>query len=376
MHLNELAITHFRCLNQVNLAPSSNINLFLGANGAGKTSVLEAVFCLSRGRSFRANSLNKLIQDEKDFCVVRAKLLDDIPHQLAIQANRDSKLPNYVAKIDGEPIKTLSELSYLLPTIVLDPAIHQLIEEGPKHRRQFIDWGVFHVEPDFILEWRRYQRALKQRNAGLKKDLPYSQLKVWTDILLESGLFIDRSRKAYIESITPIITQFATELLDTEIKLTYRSGWSKELEFEQALEKSRAREQKSGLTLVGPHRADLNLKVGDLVLTTNNVSESEASDHFHKVQQRVSRGQQKLIAASMKLAQANLFKRQHQVSPVLLIDDPFAELDTDHANRLLQEIEKLKAQTFITALHTLPHPLFQSAKKFHVEHGSIQEIID
>jgi len=380
MHLTELAISNFRCLDQVFLHPSPTINLFLGANGAGKTSVLEAIFCLSRGRSFRANSLNKLIQDETKSFVVRAKLQTDIKQQLALQATRDSSGSSYLAKIDGESIKSLVELSRLLPAIIIDPAIHKLIEDGPKLRRQFIDWGVFHVEPQFINEWKRYQQALKQRNAGLKKGIPYSQLSTWTRILIESGTIIDELRKTYIQELSVDISDFAADLLDSELKLAYRSGWAKDYSFTEALERSQEREQKVGLTVVGPHRADLIIQVGDLVLN----SEEEESDQFdneklsrknqfHRVQQRVSRGQQKLIASSLMLAQVKHFRDSHQVSPLLLIDDPFAELDNQHSNRLLEKIESLQAQTFITALNPLSHPVFDKATKFHVEHRNVMK---
>jgi len=376
MYLTELAITDFRCLDQVLIQPSPSINLFLGSNGAGKTSVLEAIFCLSRGRSFRANSLNKLIQDNSKSFVVRAKLQTDISQTVALQAKRDNTGSNYLAKIDGDSVKSLAELSRLLPVIIIDPAIHKLIEDGPKQRRQFIDWGVFHVEPRFIHEWKRYQQALKQRNAGLKKGIPYSQLQSWTKILIESGTIIDELRKVYIDNLSSEIGSIAKDLLDTELKISYRSGWPKDLNFSEALENTKEREQKVGLTVVGPHRADLIIQVGDLVLTDNFEvdnpdSNTKESSLFHKVQQRVSRGQQKLIAACLMLSQAKYFRDTHQVSPILLIDDPFAELDDDRSNRLLKRIKQLDAQTFITTLNPLKHSIFKKAKKFHVEHRNV-----
>lgn len=381
MYLTELAISNFRCLDQVLLYPSPKINFFLGANGAGKTSILEAIFCLSRGRSFRANTLNKLIQDEVKSFVVRAKLETDINQKIAIQANRDSTGSNYLAKIDGEPVKSLIELSRVLPTIIIDPAIHKLIEDGPKLRRQYIDWGVFHVEPQFIHEWKRYQQALKQRNAGLKKGISHTQLQSWTKILIESGTVIDELRKAYISKLSVDISDFAVDLLDSELKLSYRSGWPKDLSFSEALDKSMSREQRVGLTVVGPHRADLIIQVGDVVLTPEDVSNESLSEelvnsdtdksHFHRVQQRVSRGQQKLIAASLMLAQVKHFRDTHKVSPLLLIDDPFAELDQEHSSRLLDKINSLQAQTFITTLNPLTHPVFDKSTKFHVEHRNV-----
>ncbi len=381
MHLTELAITHFRCLDQVFLYPSPGINFILGANGAGKTSVLEALFCLSRGRSFRANSLNKLIQDDTKSFIVRAKLQTEISQYIALQANRDNSGSNYQAKIDGEQVKSLAELSRVLPAVIIDPAIHKLIEEGPKLRRQYIDWGVFHVEPLFIHEWKRYQQALKQRNAGLKKGLPHTQLQAWTKILIDSGNRIDELRKAYIAQLSLDISDFAADLLDSELKLAYRSGWPKDLSFSEALNKNIEREQKVGLTVVGPHRADLIIQVGDLFLNTEEENDENLSydpsdntkskNQYYAVQQRVSRGQQKLIAASLMLAQVKHFRDIHNISPLLLIDDPFAELDQEHSNRLLEKIDSLQAQTFITTLNSLSHSVFENATKFHVEHRNI-----
>ena len=315
-----------------------------------------------------------MIQDDQSSCIVRAKLESEITHQLALQAFRDQSNSKYLAKIDGEAVKSLADLSRILPAIILDPAIHKLIEDGPTLRRQFLDWGVFHVEPQFMQEWRRYQRALKQRNVGLKKGISKGQLQAWTDILITAGLYIDQARKSYIDSLLPNVAKIAAELLDTEVKLTYRSGWAKDMSFTEAIEKSRLREQKTGLTVVGPHRADLVIQVGDLEITRSEESddpEHASEDAFYRVQQRVSRGQQKLIAASLILSQALHFKEKHQIPPILLIDDPFAELDVNHSNRLLQVIEKLNAQTFITTLSALDHPIYKNAKKFHVEHGEI-----
>ncbi|MBT8142873.1 MAG: hypothetical protein KJO88_10950, partial [Gammaproteobacteria bacterium] len=228
--------------------------------------------------------------------------------------------------------------------------------------------------PQFMHEWRRYQRALKQRNAGLKKGISHLQLQAWTDILIESGEYIDRVRRQYCQEISKDIPILAETLVGMQIDISYRSGWTKDLSFAQALENSAEREQKTGLTGVGPHRADLVIRVGGEVLTNNNEHDSdEKAQHtqFHRAQQRVSRGQQKLIAASMMLAQAVHFREKHQVSPILLIDDPFAELDSEHSKRLLQAIQDLDAQTFVTALSPIDHPIFAQAKQFHVEHGKI-----
>jgi len=362
-------------LHQVQCNPSADINLILGANGAGKTSVLEAIFCLSRGRSFRANSLQALIQDSQQSFIVRAGLQSDIPHQLALQIQKSSSETPFLAKIDGEKVKTLVELSYLLPTVILDPAIHKLIEDGPKERRRFIDWGVFHVEPQFMQHWRRYRRALKQRNAGLKTQLSDSELQVWTDMLLESGLFIDRARKQYLQALGPVITALASDLLQTEVKLSYRSGWVKDLDYAQALEKSHERERNQQTTVVGPHRADLMIQVGSEIITTADSGETDSSStKFHKARQRVSRGQQKLIAASLILAQAKHFRATQEFPPILLIDDPFAELDNTHCMRLLQEIQNIQAQSFITALNPLDHPIFHQAQRFMVEDGGLRSL--
>lgn len=387
MHLTELAITHFRCLDQVLLRPSESINLILGDNGEGKTSVLEAIFCLSRGRSFRAKQLNKIIQDEQSSFVVRAKLEEEVERVVAMQVSRGTSSDDnsgFLAKIDGEQIKTRVELNRVLPSILLDPAIHKLIEEGPNLRRQYLDWGVFHVEPQFISHWRRYQKALKQRNQGLKQNIPVSQLKAWNDVLLESGEFIHRARQDYLAHIASLTQDLASELLKKEVKLSYRAGWAAGLTFAEALEKSENRERQLGTTVVGPHRADLIIQVGGEVVTKDDESDDEykVADSsetsvkvakFHRARQRVSRGQQKLIACSLMLAQAEHFKEHTGKPPILLIDDPFAELDNRHAAKLLEKIADIGAQSFITALNPLEHSLFTEAKKFHVEHGSISE---
>ncbi len=392
MYLTALTLSNFRCLNQATIQPSPGVNLILGENGAGKTSLLEAIFCLSRGRSFRAKRLQNIIQDDQSAFVIRVKLQEEVERVIAMQVSRGTSSQgsenvnsNFLAKIDGMEIKTRVELNRVLPSILLDPAIHKLIEDGPSLRRQFLDWGVFHVEQYFIAQWRRYQKSLKQRNQGLKQGISEDQLQAWNDILLESGNFIHQARQDYLAHIAGLTQEFASELLNKTVKLSYRPGWAQGMTLKEALEKSQNRERQLGTTMVGPHRADLIIQVGGEIVTTDSgevedfkvedgselSKTQEDNQKLHRARQRVSRGQQKLIASAMMLAQAEHYKQHSGTAPILLIDDPFAELDNRHAAKLLEKIFKLGGQSFITALNPLDHAIFDHSTKFHVEQGKI-----
>ena len=141
-----------------------------------ETSLLEAIFCLGRGKSFRNYKTNKLINVESDvFTVVGTVMQHDRQHTVGMQRNRQGSQ----IRLSGKPIHSLSELTQLQPIALLEPGLHRLVEEGPEHRRKFIDWGVFHVEPAFGLIWRTFRRVLAQRNAALRDRWRSRPLAFW-----------------------------------------------------------------------------------------------------------------------------------------------------------------------------------------------------
>src|SRR5690242_11309359 len=161
MALSRLTLRDFRCFAALDLDLSPRANLVLGDNASGKTSLLEALFVLSRGRSFRTSKAENLDRHGTEGFLISATSVENAGSVPLGLARRGGILE---ARVGGAPAQNLAELTERLPVQLFDSTAHQLIEGGPRHRRQLLDWGTFHVEQGFLPVWRRYQRALKQRN--------------------------------------------------------------------------------------------------------------------------------------------------------------------------------------------------------------------
>lgn len=352
MTLLQLDIEQFRCIEKARLELASDANLIVGQNASGKTSLLEAIFLLGSGHSFRTHQTGLLIRHQANSFLAVAKIIGPAGAEtLGMRGAADSK----EIRINGETTCGLADLAMRLPVQVIDPEVHRLLEDGPVRRRRFLDWGVFHVEQRFHDSWRRYQRALRQRNAALKsKQLP-STLKVWDHELIEQGTQIAGFRDQYIDQLRPLVSLLGLQLLGLDLEIEHQRGWKRQLELEAALNESLARDQQRGLTNVGPHRADLTLKVANF----------PAKD-------RVSRGQQKMLACALILAQ-QAHRAQIGASPAcLLLDDPAAELDVDNLGKLLAVVANIPTQLVVTALTKDVLNFFPYARLFHVEHGVVQ----
>lgn len=347
MPLAELRIANLRCIDAAELQFSRELNLIAGANGAGKTSILEAIFLLGRGRSFRTRNSEKLIRHGEGSLTVFGAT-DDQPRAIAgVEVSREGTR----ARINGKDAESLLSLSTFLPVQSIDPEIHKLIDQGPERRRRWLDWLVFHVEPTFVLHWNRYQRALKQRNAALKSG---ADAGAWDAALIEHGSAMTEARRRALNSLDGYLRSLLATFSGLEVTASFYSGWSQEQSLGHALRESIARDRERGVTSIGPHRADV-------VLRTKGRSARET----------LSRGQQKLTAVSMIVSQLKLLKKDLSLSAVLLLDDPAAELDAKNLQRLFEELMALDCQMIATSL-SAEIPFFQAPKTlFHVEQGRV-----
>jgi DNA replication and repair protein RecF len=352
MPLVRLEIDQFRCLARVSLTLHPAYNLFVGPNASGKTSLLEALFLLGRGRSFRTRRLDRLIrQGESGFRVVGWSEHEGRTTVLGLGGNRQAT----EIRIGGAPAGSAAELATHFPPQVIDPEIHKLLEEGPHRRRRFLDWGVFHVEQTFMDTWHRYHRALRQRNAALKPGLDAAAARLWEPELVATGVRLAEMRRAYLERLAPAVRTLGQKLLNEEVTLSYHGGWAAEESLAGALERSLERDRRHGVTHVGPHRADVSVRVAG----------QAAKD-------RVSRGQQKLLAAVLTLAQLTVQETRSPGRGALLLDDPAAELDSENLERLLAVVRELPVQLFVTALRPDLGGLGEPGALFHVERGAIR----
>jgi DNA replication and repair protein RecF len=351
MPLTWLQVEQFRCLERVELALDPHFNLFVGPNASGKTSLLEAFFFLGRGRSFRTRRLETLVrQGQKSFLIV-GKTDGELATTLGIRGGREGT----EIRIGGRPAQSAAELAEYFPPQVIDPEIHKLLEEGPGRRRRFLDWGVFHVEHAFLPTWQRYHKALRQRNAALKQDLPDEAVSIWDLELAEAGEALDRQRRAYLERLREPLARVGGRLLDLEPCLVYHRGWPDESPLGDTLRRDIERDRRYKATQHGPHRADIVARV-----------------QGHAARDRVSRGQQKLLAAGLTLAQLELQEADRPGRAALLLDDPAAELDAGNLARLLECVRGLQTQLLVTSLTAGIAGLPEGGRMFHVERGSIR----
>ena len=354
MPLGRVQVTDFRCLQSAALDLDSRFTLISGANASGKTSLLEALYVLGRGRSFRTRRLEHLIRHGTDQFMVFGEV--ETPDR-RIPVGVEGTAAGVRAKVAGAKTSSLAELAQMLPIQIIDPEVHRLIEEGPSRRRRFLDWGVFHVEHSFIGHWQRYNQALKQRNAALKSRMPRTVISAWDTDLLGYGALVSDARSRYVTSLTHHAQAIGRNLLGLELGLSYGAGWTRDQSFPEALQGSWIHDQESGATQVGPHRAELSVRLGG-----------------HRVKDRISRGQQKLLAAALLIAQVKLFPENAPVQPCLLLDDPAAELDDDRLAGLIREVSAQSVQLIVTTLHGEFSAFGTPGRRFSVNAGRVEAL--
>ena len=352
MSLSDIHISGVRCLEEVRLELGEGLTLIWGGNGSGKTSVLESIFMLGRGRSFRTRNNSRLIKRDRPILRIIGRIDPSAgqsgrPETLGIESGAEGTQ----ARISGRDVASLAELSQAFAVQVIDPGIHRLIEEAGHRRRRWLDWAVFHVEPLFIDRWTQYTRALKQRNAALK--ISYSDAMVWDSELSRLGELISQSRQGLMERLAPYWCDTVVALSGLDVDLHYQRGWSHEHTLSEALVAWRARETLRQITHSGPHRADVAVRVRGRL-----------------AKEVLSRGQQKLVAAALTVAQLKLLKDATAVSPTLLLDDPAAELDAVHLERFVDEVSQLRCQLVVTSLHAESRLFGAPDRTFRMEEGT------
>ncbi len=347
-----MTVEDLRCLQRAELALDPQRNLIWGSNGSGKTSLLEAIFLLGRGRSFRTRNSERLIRHGQPRLTVFGRT-DGIPPQaVGVQV---AKAGGTTARINGANAGSLTELSQSFPVQVIDPGVHKLVEEGGFRRRRWMDWAVFHVEHGFADLWVRYTRAVKQRNAALRHQP--AQAAAWDPEVARLGELIAEARRGMLEQMQAGWRESVAALSGLEVDLHYSRGWSQDVPLSQSLVDSRARDQARGLTHSGPHRADVLVRLNG-----------------RPAREVLSRGQQKLVAIAMTLAQIRLLQERTSTTPTLLLDDPAAELDGSHLQRFIEEVSRLRCQLVLTSLQAESDLFGRPERVFHVEQGRVAPV--
>lgn len=358
MRFERLRIHGLRCLTDVEVGLGEGIHVFVGPNGAGKTSVLEAAYLLSHGRSFRSGAREALLQRGLSTLSVFADLRDAAGTHRRLGLGREDA--RWDARLDGVDV-ALGELVQACAVVCFEPGSHALIAGGAEERRRFLDWGVFHVEHRFLGTWRRYQRALKQRNALLRAAAgPDALYTPWEQELGETATVIDAYRRVYLDQLLPALAESARFLLPElgPLTLRYRRGWPEEVTLSEQLAAQRGRDVARGHTTAGVHRADWSLA-------------------FERapVREHLSRGQEKLTALGCLLAQASLHAERCGEWPIVCLDDLASELDLAHQQAVVERLEAAGAQVLVTGTEC-PAPLqAHPCRMFHVEQGQIRPLL-
>jgi DNA replication and repair protein RecF len=358
--IQALTLQGIRNLAATQLSLKPGVNIFYGDNGAGKTSLLEAIHVLAMARSFRLSRTRTVVAHEFDELIVSA-VLDDAT-RIGIRRTQKGQ---YQVRVKGESLSSLAELIHLLPVQLIHSDSFALLEGSPSDRRQFLDWGVFHQNKAFHQDWQSLQKSLKNRNSLLRSGrIERSELDVWEREYLACAERIDGYRLQYLEGFVPTFHEVLSQLIDLpELRVHYYRGWDKEKPLSEVLEHQRERDKKLGYTQSGPQRADMRIKV----------SKVNAADEL-------SRGQQKLVVCALKIAQTLYLQQSIEQSTLFLIDDLPAELDHHHIQKLGSLMERLNAQVFMTCVDPEPlknfwkHP--DQVEMFHVEHGEVRQVTE
>lgn len=348
MSLASLRIKDLRSLREAELDLGPRLNLIHGANGSGKTSILEAAFLVGRGRSFRTRHTEALIARGQPALQVFART-DQPAHRIGFEYRRDEA---YTARLDGEDVKSLAELPGAFFVEVIDPEVHRLVEGAPGERRRWLDWGVFHVEQGFLDSWVRFSRALRQRNAALKQGQDPAS---WDVEVALHGEEVARARSLWFETVKPYLNEAIHHLAGLDVELAYFRGWAAERSLIESLRDGLERDRNRGSTLAGPQRADVLLRVGG-----------------RTARESLSRGQQKLVAAAMVLALLQRLREQQSTPPTLLLDDPAAELDSHRLGLLVEQVQQLDCQLIVTSLDSNLDLFGSPERRFHVERGAVR----
>jgi DNA replication and repair protein RecF len=323
--LTDLRLTNFRCFESLAVELSPRFNLFLGRNGQGKTSILEAACVLLRLQSQRSASLAAAVRFGENAFAVSGQLDD---HRLDF---RYSRLRRKVSMDEVEQA-TLGEYLRLRRVVSFANTDTELVRGGSEARRRYLDFLGSQIDPLYRPTLRAYERAVRCRNALLKSGQARDrEIAAYDPPLLEHGARLGTMRARLVERLAPLAAEAHAQISSVAENLALRFARGNAEDFARDLAESRAREMRLRQTVVGPHRDDIELLV-----------QGKAAQQF------ASEGQQRTVALALKIAQARMFTEEESAPPLLLIDDIFGELDPARRNALLRHLPA-DAQKLVTA---------------------------
>lgn len=354
MYLGALNVTNLRCLETVEYEPAPGINLIWGANGSGKTSLLEAVALIGLGKSFLTNRATDLVRTGSVAMNVRARTVGE--DGLASVVNLRKEGGETHITLDGISVLAASVLARHLPLMVLNSKAADLLTESPANRRALIDRTMFHVEQSYGEIWKQYRQVLRHRNQ-LVRTARREELGYWNQQLATLSVDIDTARRTVVKAINAKLSAGTYFLNLGELSFAYHPGWNESTPLVDQLDAAWPRDCQVGYTTLGSHR-------GDLALRANGRS----------VIRRLSRGQAKFVVSVVLVALAEFMRTETGCVPIMLIDDLAAELDDNNRYKIVDMICSLNTQALFTAINPTDLPLAteQAQSLFHVEQRQSQ----
>ena len=358
MRVASIEIRHVRILDRTGLEFSPRVNLVVGPNGSGKSSLLEAIHILGSGRSFRSHRLRDVVSHGESTLRIVGRTIgsDGISETTGIEHTSEGLR----IRRGGADIRAASELAALLPTVTVTPDSHRLITDGADLRRRIVDRLLFHVEPTYLKHYRRYRRALRQRNAAIRGSAGVTDLGGWDVELAEAGELLTEQRIEYLGGALQTMNEVVGALVGKPVDIQFYRGWDSDLSLAQACEHLLTVDRQRGHTQAGPHRADLRFTIDGRPLRHS-----------------LSRGEAKLFVTAVAIAQVLDLASILGYPPVVLVDDIASELDSDSRVRCLAELNATGAQLFLTAVPDVGvgRSDVEAGRLFHVERGCIREVI-
>jgi DNA replication and repair protein RecF len=353
MVLDALEIRDLRNIDHMLIRANRSLNLFVGGNGAGKTSILEGVFLLARGRSFRGGNLGSVIREGTTRASLSCVAIGKNGRRIRLGFIRDRNASNLMC--DDRPIGSFCDLEERLHVRFVGENAQRLMEGEPAVRRLFLDWNLFHVEQRYRDTLRGFRRVLRQRNAWLRSGGQGAP--IWDTDYVAFSAEITAKRRRLVAELCERNRQFVDLPMGRNLeRLVYRQGWPESEDLMESLARTRRNDVDRGYTYYGPGRADFSLSMG--------VRGG-----------RLSRGQAKVVVFLLHWASQGVWRDNAGLSCIWLLDDLHAELDKDSVSFLWSLLGAQQAQIFLTSLDTggkvLPESVSVDSSLFHVEQGAL-----
>lgn len=359
MITEKLQLKNFRNYQQESFEFVDGINIFYGNNGQGKTNVLEALFLASMGKSFRTSHDIEMIKDGCEGFEIDVEFSESTDRNIKIGYNKAKQ--KYI-KVNGIYLRKMGDLMGTFPTVVFSPNNMVLLSSGPSERRKFMDMALCQLKPVYYFNLQQYNKILMQKNAFLKNSMcgqvDKNMLDVWNMSLAEIGSEITKERISYIEKVGKYASVYHHRISGNNENITVKyensAGDDKET-FYRKLTDSMQREIDRGMSLIGPHKDDI-----ELVL-----------DGTGDMKKYGSQGQRRTLVLALKLSETQILEEETGKRPVLLLDDVLSELDDERQRLLLKNIEKTQVFITCTSADRLKNASERTVKLFRVSNGKV-----